>query len=115
MQKIIEGLLVVVDQWVQFMRKGEYHMKIRGIDHLSPTFVHPDLLVDGLAVGTAAVSAGVIMEFHMAAFRTLGNIYTQISGFAAEYGSGSFFLPVRQKAGAFRKGLIRGLPDFLDF
>ena len=65
MQKIIEGLLVAVDQWVQFMRKGEYHMKIRGIDHLSPTFVHPDLLVDGLAVGTAAVSAGVIMEFHM--------------------------------------------------
>ena len=74
MQKIIEGLLVVVDQWVQFMRKGEYHMKIRGIDHLSPTFVHPDFLVDGLAVVTAAVSAGVIMEFQMAAFRTLGNI-----------------------------------------
>ena len=37
MQKIIEGLLVAVDQWVQFMRKGEYHMKIRGIDHLSPS------------------------------------------------------------------------------
>ena len=82
-------------------------MKIRGIDHLSPTFVHPDFLVDGLAVGTAAVSAGVIMEFQMAAFRTLGNIYTQISGFAAEYGSGSFFLPVRQKAGTFRKFFMK--------
>lgn len=70
-QKGIEKLLVTVDQGVEFMRKSKYHMKVRGVDHLSTAFVYPDLLVDGLAVGAVAVSTGVIVEFQMAAVRAL--------------------------------------------
>ena len=115
MQKGIEKLLIAVKQGIQFMGKRKYHMKVRRVNHLSTTFVHPELLVDGLAVRAVSVSAGVIVEFQMAAVRALGNVYPKIPGFAVEDSPGSFSLNIRQMAGFFSKGQIRSLPDLLDF
>lgn len=56
------------------MWKRKYHMKIGGIDHLSPAFIHPDFLIYGLAVWAVTVTAGVVMELRMAAVRALGNV-----------------------------------------
>lgn len=53
------------------MRKREHHMEIRGINDLCPTFVHPDLFVDGLAVWAVTVVAGIVMELQMTAIRAL--------------------------------------------
>ena len=91
-QEAIEELLVAEDQGVQFMGEREYHMEVRCINDLCPALIHPELLVDCLAVGTAAVAAGIIMEFQMAAVRALGEISPEPSGFTVHDGMGSFLL-----------------------
>ena len=53
------------------MGKREHHMKLRGINDLGPTFIHPDFLQDCLAVRAVTVAAGVIMYFYVSAIRTL--------------------------------------------
>lgn len=73
-EKAIEKLLVAVKQGIQIMRKGKNHMEVRGVNDFSPAFIHPDLFLHGLAVGAVAVTAGIIVEFNMAAVRALGKI-----------------------------------------
>ena len=53
------------------MGKSKNHMKVRRVYDLSPALIHPDFLKDGLTVRTAAVMAGVIVDFQMSAIRTL--------------------------------------------
>lgn len=86
MKKAIEEILVAVDQRSEFMGKCEYHMEIRGIDHFSPAFIYPEFLIDSLAVGTAAVTAGIVMDFDVSAVRTLGNVAAELTGFAVKDG-----------------------------
>ena len=43
------------------MGKCKYHMKVRGINNLCPSFIHPDFFQDSLAVRTVTVAAGVVM------------------------------------------------------
>ena len=69
--------LVGVDQSVQLYRDGEDHMEIRGIDDLGLAGINPQLLQKGLAVGAAAVAAGIIVELQMPAVRTDRNIAPQ--------------------------------------
>lgn len=114
-QKCIEKLLVTVNQGVELMWKCKYHMKVRGVNHFCPAFVHPDLPVGVLAVWTAAISAGVVVEFQMATVRALGNVYPQIPGLTVEDGPGSFSLNIRRMVGSFCEGLVRSMPDLLDF
>lgn len=92
MEKPVEKLLVAQEQWVQFMRKGENHMEVGSIDDFCPAFVHPDFLIHSLAVGAAAVAAGIIVEFRMPAVRALGNIDSEFSGFTVQDRLGSFAL-----------------------
>ena len=92
MEKPVEKLLVTQEQWVQFMRKGENHMEVGGIDDFCPAFVHPDFLIYSLAVGAAAAVAGIIVEFHMPTVRALGNIDSELSGFTVQDRPGSFAL-----------------------
>ena len=92
MEKPVEKLLVAQEQWVQFMRKGENHMEVGGIDDFCPAFIHPDLFEDSLAVGAVAVAAGIIVEFRMPAVRALGNIDSEFSGFTVQDRLGSFAL-----------------------
>ena len=62
------------------MREGKDHMEVGGVNNLGPAPVHPEFLLDGLAVGAAAVAAGIIVELQMPAVRTDRNIAPQFSG-----------------------------------
>ena len=92
MQEVIQEFLITVEQGIQFMRKGENHMEVGSIDDFCPAFVHPDFLIHSLAVGAAAVAAGIIVEFRMPAVRALGNIDSEFSGFTVQDRLGSFAL-----------------------
>jgi len=76
-EQSVEELLVTVNEAVQFMGKCKNHMEIRCIYHFGPALIHPDFLVHSLTVGTAAVAAGIVMEFRISAVRTLGNVDTK--------------------------------------
>ena len=81
-EEAVKQGLVGVKERVELMREGEYHMEIRGIDHLCPALIDPDFLFDGLAVGAAAVAAGVVVDFDMAALRTAADAVTEPAGLA---------------------------------
>ena len=81
MEKPIKELLVTVKKRIQFMGKRESHMKVWGIDTFSPAVGDTDFFLYGLAVGAVAVTAGIIMEFHMSAVGALGDIHAEFSGF----------------------------------
>lgn len=78
-KKTIEKLLVAVKQGIQLMWKSKYHMKVRGVNYLCPTFINPDLFLYSLTVRTVPVAAGIIVELGMPAVRALGNIYSEFS------------------------------------
>ena len=92
MEKPIKELLVTVKQRIQFMGKREYHMKVWGIDHFCPAIVHPDFFLYGLAVGAVAVTAGIVMKFHMSTVGTLADVTNEAAGFAVHDGRCCFFL-----------------------
>ena len=56
------------------MWEREYHMKIGGIDYLSPAFIYLEFPINRLAIRAVTVAAGIIMEFCMSAVRALGNV-----------------------------------------
>lgn len=84
MKKAIEKLLVAVEQGIQFMWKSKDHMKVRGVNDLSPAFIDPDLFLYSLTVGAVPVTAGIIVEFGMPTVGALGNIYPEFPGFTVE-------------------------------
>ena len=53
------------------MRECKYHMEIGNVNDFSPAFIHPDLFIHSLTVGTVAVTAGIIMKLNVSAIRTL--------------------------------------------
>ena len=56
------------------MRESKDHMKIRGVNDLSPAPVDPDFFGESLAVWTIAVTAGIIMKLCMAAVVADGDV-----------------------------------------
>lgn len=114
MEKPVEKLLVAQEQWVQFMRKGENHMEVGSIDDFCPAFVHPDFLIHSLAVGAAAVAAGVLVELHMSAFGAFADVNAKPAGFTGEDGTGSFLVFIGLKMTGVTVILVRILPDLLD-
>ena len=64
------------------MRKSEDHMKVGGMNDLSPAFIHPDLLENCLTVRTVTVAAGVIVYLHMFTITASAYVYTKFPGFA---------------------------------
>ena len=89
-KKPVEELLITVNQGIEFMGKGKYHMEVRGIDDLSPALIHPDFLLHSLAVRAVTVTAGIIMDFHVSTVRTLAQIETKPAGFTVYNGMGGF-------------------------
>ena len=81
-EKAVKQGLVGVKERVELMRQGEYHVEIRGIDHLCPAFINPEFFLDSLAIGAAAVTAGVVVYFDMPAFRALADAVTEPAGLA---------------------------------
>ena len=82
MKEAVQKLLVRVQQGVQLMREGKNDMEVRGVDDFLPAFIHPDLLLEGLAGGTGAVPAGVVMDLDMPAAGAAADAVSELSGFA---------------------------------
>lgn len=114
-EKSVQEFLVTVNEGIQFMRKCEYHMEIRGINHFCSAPVNPEFLINGLTVGAVPVAAGVIVKFHMPAIRTERNIHTEGACFTVQNGIGSFLLRIRKKAPRGKECFIRVLSNLLDF
>ena len=91
-EKPVEKLLVAQEQWVQFMRKGENHMEVGGIDDFCPAFVHPRFpyLQPGSwgSCGCGRNYCGIPYAHSQA----LGNIDSELSGFTVQDRLGSFAL-----------------------
>ena len=64
------------------MGKGKYYMKVRGINDLGPSFIHPDFLKNSLAVGTVAVTAGIVMNLHVSTVTAPAYITAEFCRFA---------------------------------
>ena len=92
MEEAIEKPLITEEQGIQFMWERKYHLEIGGINHLSPTFIHPDFLINGLTVGAVPVTAGIIMDFDVPAIGTEADITAQRAAFAPYDGYGGFLL-----------------------
>lgn len=80
MEETIKELLVTVDQGVQLMGEGKYHMKIRGVYDLGPAAIYPEFLIHCLTAGAVAVVTGIIMELEMPAVRAQGGIDPALTG-----------------------------------
>lgn len=78
------------------MRECEYHMEVGSINDLGPALVHPDFLIDSLAVRAAAVPAGIVMELQVSAIRTTGNVAAKGTAFTGHEGAGGFELYIRR-------------------
>lgn len=92
MQKMIQELLIAVDQGIQFMRKGKYHMEVRGINDFRFPLVYPDLLQNSLTVWAVPVPAGIMMDLQMSAIPAVADVVPQRSGLTVKDGMRSFFL-----------------------
>ena len=44
MEQAIEKFLVTVNEGIELMWKGKYHMEIGRINDFRPAFIHPDFL-----------------------------------------------------------------------
>lgn len=93
-EEAVKKVLVAVNERVQFMGEGEDHVEIRRVDNLRPAPVHPDLLKDDLAVGAAAVAAGIIVEIHMPALGALADVISKLSRLAVQDGLSGFLLDI---------------------
>lgn len=98
------------------MWKCKDHMEIRGINHLSPAFIHPYFGGEGLAVRAAAVAAGVVIELDMSAVRALAGITAEPAGLAVHDGMGRPALDIGEENAGGRISVKRGskyLPDLI--
>ena len=114
MEKAVQKLLVAEHQGIEFMGECKYHMEVRGVHHFRPALIHPDLFQDCLAVGAAAVAAGVLVELHMSAFGAFADVNAKPAGFTGEDGTGSFLVFIGLKITGVTVILVRILPDLLD-
>lgn len=74
------------------MGKRKHHMKVRGINDLGSSFIHPDFFQDCLTVWAATVAAGVVVKLHVSAVCALADVAAEAAGFTVQYGTCSFFL-----------------------
>ena len=113
-KKTIQELLVAVNERIELMGQGKDHMEVRRVNDFCPAFVHPDLFENSLTVRTVTVTAGVVMEFHMAAVRTPAHIDSKFSGFTVQNGTDSFPADVRLErilTAVLRIGVFKYFPD----
>ena len=114
MEQSVEKFLITVDQRVQFVWECKYHMEVRGVNDFRPPPIHPDFFQHRLAVGTAAVAAGIVVEFHMAAGSTFTDIDPEAAGLAGKDGAGSLLLLFGLKLSGLTVIRIRKPPNLLE-
>lgn len=76
------------------MWKGKDHMEVRGIDYFGTAFIHPDFFINGLAIRTVTVTAGIIVYFGMPTFRADTDVTATFLRFAADNSMGCFPLDI---------------------
>ncbi len=109
----VKDLLVGKDEGVQLMGEGKDHMEVRRVNDLGPAPVHPELLLDGLAVGAAAVVAGIIMGLHVAAVGAEAPVTAQLPGLAAHDGMCRLTLDIGLRGAGRRESRVSGKEDLL--
>lgn len=65
--QLVAGLLVCVNEGVQFLRYCEYHMEVAHIQQVCFPCVNPAFLGERLAFGAVAIAAGVVGRLGIAA------------------------------------------------
>lgn len=96
MEKAVEELLIGINERVQFCRHGKDQMEIRSVDDLRLAGINPEFFKDGLAAGTVAVAAGIVMHLYIPAFPTGIDIAAEFTGLAVHNGVSGFRLNVRR-------------------
>ena len=81
MEEAIKERLIAIKQGVEFMGQGKNDMEVRGIDDFGTPPIHPDFLIDSLAVRAVTVSAGIIVDFGISAVGTDREIAAKPAGF----------------------------------
>ena len=106
-ESIIKELLITVNDRIQKIRNGKNQMEIGRIKNIFPAGIHPFFLRNCLTHGTAAVTAGIIMDLDSAAvftdtdicaIRPCFTVYNVPGGFCLLRGRGVFFKICRIKA-----------------
>lgn len=95
------------------MRERKYHMEIGGINNLRTALICPDLVLQSLAAGAAAVPAGVVVDLQVAAVLALGDGEAEAAGLTVHYGMSGLFL-VREERRQRGKGFpakLKNLPN----
>ena len=95
-QKRIQKFLIGINQRIKFSRHCKNHMEIGGINDFRFSGINPDFLKDSLTVGAVPVAAGIIVDLHMPAISTLGNVAAKRATFAGGNGMCSFPLDYRK-------------------
>ncbi len=95
-EKSIKKLLVAVNEGTQFVGQCKYHMKVRRVNNFRPAGIHPDFFLNSLTVWAAAVAAGIIVEFHVAAAVAAAHVTAEGAGFTVQDGMCRFALYLRQ-------------------
>jgi hypothetical protein len=91
-EKVIQRLLIVIKQWIEFMWERKDHVEVRSVDDFCPALIDPDFFLDRLAVWAVAVTAGIVVELYMATVCTLAYIDSELSRFAVQDSMGSLLL-----------------------
>lgn len=81
MEEAVKKLLVAIEKGIEFMGQGKNDMEVRGIDDFGTPLIHPDFLIDSLAVRAVTVSAGIIVDFGISAVGTDREIAAKPAGF----------------------------------
>ena len=97
------------------MREGKDHMEVGGVNNLGPAPVHPEFLLDGLAVRAAAVAAGIIMGLQVSAVRAEAPVAARLPGLAAHDGMCGPALDVGLRGAGRREFLVGGKENLLYF
>ena len=114
MEKAVKQFLIAVNQRLQFMGHGKNDMEVWSINHFRPPFIHPDFLLNGLAAGTVAVTAGIIFKRCMTTIRASTSVDTQTPGLAVCDGPCSFTLAIGQVTPGLAVAVIRGVKNQLN-
>ena len=96
MKEAVQKFLVEKEQRIEFMREGENHMEVRGINDFSPPFINPEFFKDRLAVRAIAVAAGIVVNLGMPAIVAQADGAAKTAGFAVHNRASSFLLNGRR-------------------
>ena len=113
-EQAVQELLVAVNERIELMWKGKYHMEVGSVNDLSPAFIHPDFFQDTLAFGAVPVAAGIVVESCVPAVCAPADVAAELTGLAVFYGTGSFSLDIRQAGSLPGILLVRDFKDLAD-